>query len=404
MRAPRFVRPLSVAAWLTVSAALASAQTSPILPETHVIRGGPVSLYPTIAVRDAGSDSNVYNDQNGQKGDFTYSVVPRLFVVIPVANTRFIGTGFGNLVYFQTYKDQQSISGVFEGRYEVVSPGFRPFATAGFADRRERRGHEIDARVRQRQTFMSVGSDMDVTANTYLVGWVRREITTWERDATYEGAFLSEQLDYTSDTFAGGMRIRVTPFTTAGVTVEVERDRFDRALVRDADKVLIGPSLDFHEGGAIIGHLNAGYQRFTPLSPLVAEYSGLAATSRLRFVFRDLLEVKFDADRDVDYSYDPLQPYYLESGGVVTVTQRVFGPVEVIAIGERRHLRHQQLGESSFDGRVETTRTMGGGFALQIRRQMRFELVFQRTTRTSSDPIGRDYERQRVFGSATYGL
>ena len=405
MRVPRVARSLSVTASLIVmSAPLASAQTSPILPETHVIRGGPMSFYPTFAVRDAGTDSNVYNDQNGQKGDFTYSVVPRLFVVVPIANTRFVGTGFGNFVYFQTYKDQQSISGVFEGRYEVVSPGFRPFATAGFADRRERRGHEIDARVRQRQTFMSIGSDMDVTSNTALVGWVRREITTWDRDATYEGAWLSEQLDYTAHTFAGGMRVRVTPFTTAGFTVEVERDRFDRAPLRDANKLLVGPSLDFNEGGAIIGHVNAGYQQFKPLSPLVADYGGLAATSRLRFVFRDLLEVKFDADRDVDYSYDPLQPYYLESGGVVTLTQRVFGPVEVIAIGERRHLRHQRLGASSFDGRVETTRTVGGGFALQIQKRMRFELVYQRTTRTSSDPIGRDYERQRVFGSAIYGL
>jgi len=139
MRVPRFVRPLSVAAWLTVmSATLASAQNSPILPSTKVVLAGPISFYPTIALRDAGTDSNVYIESENPRQDFTYSVVPRLYVVAPIGNTRFIGTGFGDIVYYQTYKDQQSISGSFQGRYEVVSPGLRPFAVIGFADRRER--------------------------------------------------------------------------------------------------------------------------------------------------------------------------------------------------------------------------------------------------------------------------
>ena len=141
MRVRRPWRYALVAALLTLwSVSSTFAQTSPILPETHIVQAGPVSFYPTIALRDAGTDSNVYNDATGPKGDFTYSIVPRLYVVAPIGNTRFVGTGFGDLTYFQTYTDQQSISASFEVRYEVTSPGFRPFATAGFGDRRERRG------------------------------------------------------------------------------------------------------------------------------------------------------------------------------------------------------------------------------------------------------------------------
>ena len=245
MRVRRLAWSACVAALLALSASPTSAQSSLILPSTRVLQAGPLSFYPTLALRDAGTDSNVYSDSAGIKGDFTYTVVPRLYVVLPMGDTRFVATGFGNFVYYQTYKDQQSISGTFQGRYEVMGPGFRPYAIAGFADRRERRGYEIDARVRQRQTMMSVGAEMDVTAKAALLGWAGHVETAWDRNAQYFGAYLSDQLDYTSNTFTGGARFRASPLTTVSLTTEYKRDLFDRRTIRDADAHLLGPSLDF---------------------------------------------------------------------------------------------------------------------------------------------------------------
>jgi len=393
-----------VAALLTLSPSATSAQSSLILPETHMFRMGSMSLYPTAAVRDVGFDSNVYNDSTGPKGDFTYTFAPRLYLVVPVGNSRFVGTGFGNLAYFQTYKDQQSLGGLFQARYEVMSPGFRPFAIAGFADRRERRGLEIDERVRQRQTTVTLGADMDLTTRTALTAWAGRVQTTWDRNAQYLGVSLSEQLDYSTDIFAGGAKFRATPLTTFGMIAEMHRDRFARSPVRDADRLLVGPSVDFDAGASVVGHVRVAYQSFNPIDPIVANYQGMALLADLRYTLRELTEVKFESSRDVDYSYDPIQPYYLESGGVLTVSQRVIGPLQVIAIGERHSLRHQRLVVTSFDGREEITHTVGGGFALQIRKQMRFELTYQNTKRTSNEPGWRQYERQRLFASVFYGL
>jgi len=405
MRVRSVAWPACMAALVMLSSARPTcAQSSFILPETHVFRSGPVSVYPTVALRDLGFDSNVYNDSTGPKGDFTYTFAPRLYVVTPIGNSRFVGTGFGNLVYFQTYKDQQSLGGLFQGRYEVMSPGFRPFATAGFADHRERRGLEIDERVRQRQTTATFGADMDLTTRTALTAWAGRVETDWDRKALYEGVSLSEQLDYTTDIFAAGAKFRATPLTTIGMTAEVHRDRFESSPVRDADRLLIGPSVDFDAGASIVGHVRVGYQRFDPIDPIVANYSGMAALADLRYTFRELLEVKFESRRDVDYSYDPIQPYYLESGAVLKVSQTVIGPLQAIVIGERHSLRHQRLVVTLFDGREEITHTVGGGFAVQIRKQMRFEIMYQSTHRASNEPGWREYERQRLFASVFYGL
>jgi len=378
-------------------------QGSPILPETRPILFGPVTLYPTIALREVGSDSNVFNDTTGPKGDFTYSVTPRLFVVAPVANTRFIGRALGNFTDFQTYKDQRSLGGLFDIRYEFVSPGFRPFASLGFADRRERRGVEIDARVRQRQTFASLGLDVDLTAITALTVWANRTTTGWDRNERYLGVGLADQLDYSATTLTGGVRFRVTPLTTLLAAAEVEQNRFDRSPVRDANSVRIGPRVDFESSAAITGHAQVEYRSFAPLSPDVASFRGMTAFADLRYLFRDRVEVKIEAARDLDYSFDPVQPYFLEVGGRFTVTQRVVGPFGLVAIGERWDVHHQQIGGMSFDGRHDITRAAGAGFAIQKSKQLRFELVYEKTSRTSSEPGWRDYERQRVFASAIYG-
>jgi putative beta-barrel porin BBP2 len=395
---------LAAAAFAAVLAnSSAWGQGSPILPETRPILFGPVTLYPTIALREVGSDSNVFNDTTGPKGDFTYSVTPRLFVVAPVANTRFIGRALGNFTDFQTYKDQRSLGGLFDIRYEFVSPGFRPFASLGFADRRERRGVEIDARVRQRQTFASLGLDVDLTAITALTVWANRTTTGWDRNERYLGVGLADQLDYSATTLTGGVRFRVTPLTTLLAAAEVEQNRFDRSPVRDANSVRIGPRVDFESSAAITGHAQVEYRSFAPLSPDVASFRGMTAFADLRYLFRDRVEVKIEAARDLDYSFDPVQPYFLEVGGRFTVTQRVVGPFGLVAIGERWDVHHQQIGGMSFDGRHDITRAAGAGFAIQKSKQLRFELVYEKTSRTSSEPGWRDYERQRVFASAIYG-
>src|SRR5688500_20178532 len=94
----------------------AAAQGSPILPSTRVITAGPMSLYPQIALRDAGTDSNVYVDSSNPRSDLTYSLIPRLYALMPIGNTRFVGTGRADLIYYETSEDQPALTALFERR------------------------------------------------------------------------------------------------------------------------------------------------------------------------------------------------------------------------------------------------------------------------------------------------
>jgi hypothetical protein len=395
---------LWVAMLALLSARQVAAQVSPILPSTRVIVAGPVSLYPQIALRDAGTDSNIYNESTAPKSDLTYAITPRLYAIVPIGNTRFVGTGVGDLVYYRTYSDQRSLTTSLDGRYEVTGPGFRPFASAGFVSRGDRNGFEIDARVRSTQSMLSVGADVDVTALTALTAWASRSRTVYGRDEEYLSASLADQLDHRTDVVAAGARFHATPLTTIVIAAEIRRHRFEGSPVRNADSLRVSPAVQFDSGGAITGDATAGYTAFTPLDSVVASYRGLTGSARLHYTLLTVTRFDVEANRDVSFSYDAIQPYYLESGGRLQVAQRILGQFEIIAIGERRELRNQRIGGMSFDGRREVTTSVGGGVGFQIQKQVRFTLTYERTARTSSEPVGREYQRRRMLGSVNYGL
>ena len=162
--------------------------------------------------------------------------------------------------------------------------------------------------------------------------------------------------------------------------------------------------MEFANGATISGHAQAGYRIFKPLSAALDEYRGVVASATLGYTFVDYTRVSADLGRDVKYSYDPLQPYYLESGLRFKVIQRIVGPFEVIGIGERWRLTHQQVGGTSFNGRREDTTTVGAGVGLRMSREMEMTFTAERTRRTSTDPLVRNYERRRVLASVSYGL
>jgi hypothetical protein len=398
--------------WLIAATAIAAVlmadqsfgQVNRILPETRAVQLGPASVYPTIVLRDVGTDSNVYSESTAPRSDLTYSLIPKLYAVVPVGNTRFVATGVGELVYFRTYEDQRSLTTQFDGRYEVTSPGFRPFVSAGLVSRGGREGYEIDARPRQTQKNVMAGADIDVTSLTAITAWASRSKTTFDEDEEYWSVSLADELNRSRNAVAAGARFRLTPLTTLLVAAELQQDRFDRVPLRDADSLRVGPSLAIDTGGTMSGDVSAGYRVFTPRDSSLGGYRGFVASGRLHYTLRSVTRFDVEVERDVDFSFDPNQPYYLESGGRLVVTQRVMGPLDVIGIADRRDLRNQRVGTASFDGRHEVTSSLGGGVGFQIHTQMRLALTYERTERTSSEPVGRNFERTRVLGSFNYGL
>ena len=96
-------------------------------------------------------------------------------------------------------------------------------------------------------------------------------------------------------------------------------------------------------------------------------------------------------------------PTSSSTSGRLTLSQRIGGPYDVIALAGQDRLRYQGVEGLPVEGRVDRTGIIGGGVGFRISPSLRLAVIYDRTERVSNTRDLRAYERRRVFASATFG-
>jgi hypothetical protein len=381
-----------------------AAQTSQLPPPGEVaLLVGPVTLNPSIVLRDVGVDSNVRNEADEPKDDFTLTAQPRLRAAVPFGPTLLTASASVGFVYYASYKEEQSINRLFEGRFEGAPSRLRPFLAASLSHTRERAAYEIDARVLRREAKLSGGAELKFTGITSLVASFSRTTHNYGDDEVFLGTALANQLDRRTEVAGADVRYALTPLTTVSMNIEVQRDRFDSSAVRDADSVRLMPAIEFSQDAVIVGRIAMGFRQFTPRASALAGFSGLVGSANVSYTLLNATTFGVEATRDVMYSFEPATPYYLATSGRLTLSQRIAGPWELIALAGRDRLQYQGLAGLPAVGRIDRTVNIGGGVGFRISPSLRLAIIYDHTERVSNTRVRRAYERRRLFASATLG-
>lgn len=239
--------------------------------------------------------------------------------------------------------------------------------------------------------------------------WTTRHLPQSARSPLiYRGKLFKQtepllSLDGAADSVAVALRRALTPLTTFEVEVEVQRDRFDFETIRDADSIRVAPSLSLSPDALISGEISVGFRPFVPRSDQVPPYQGLVASveAAYRLLERTVFIVQFD--RDVAYSFELDRPYYLSTGTSVEVTQRVFGPFELV-VNAAHHGLDYRLNEGSpgTGARTDTVRVAGGGLGYYIGETTRVGVNAEVVSRRSSVDPSSEFQRTKVFASLAY--
>ena len=170
-----------------------------------------------------------------------------------------------------------------------------------------------------------------------------------------------------------------------------EEDRFEFTPLRDTDSTLFSGGLKFDPAALLKGSATFGYRDFRPLSSSVPGYQGSIAAVNLSYVPLSTTLLSGTFMRDVQYSYDINQPYYLQTGWGASISQQVFGPVDVVGrIGAQR-LEYRDLADAPVEpNRVDHVRLYGGGVGYHLGSDLRIGFNVDQYRRT----IG--YRVQRV--------
>ena len=142
--------------------------------------------------------------------------------------------------------------------------------------------------------------------------------------------------------------MQLTPLTSVSLVVSEEWQRFDLSPDRDSDTFRITPMVSFSPGGLLNGSAAIGYRRFSGRSAELPDFSGLVAVVNVSatIVGRHRLDTSFS--RTSATPDEEVTPYYLSTGGTVTLTSQVSGPFDVRVTGTLQSLdySHSNAGQA----------------------------------------------------------
>ena len=400
-----FRRPLLAAVFIAAAALPATAQvTPPPDPDTPLIQAGPFGISPTLMVRDLGRDENVFNERDNPRGDFTFTLLPRAEVIFKPRALRVSYVASTEYVYYRTYASERSTNLSSAVRADLALGWFQPYVLATGTNTRQRLNPEIDVRARHREQVYGGGVGIKIGTRLTLGASARATRLRFD-EVAFRGENLAASFDSNLEAFEGSAGLQLTPFTLFSVVVAHEAQRFRVASERDSESLRITPTFAFSPEAVLNGSIALGYRKFSPRSSALPAYAGFVATATVGTTLWNRHRIEMVFARDIRYSYERDTPYYLATGGNLTVTTQLAGPFDLRLMGSRQSLAYRGVRGASTPERPgdDAVSSYGGGIGYRLREQLRLGLNTEWSGRDSQLSQDREYRNRRIFASVTWG-
>lgn len=371
----------------------AFAQGQPVAPargadprETASFRVGFLYLTPSLFLDRVGYDSNVLNQADDRKADFTMRVTPRSMVWIPFARRALLTADLGvGMLYYKNTTSQRSVSPRINAVGEVYARRLTLSAEAGTVRDVRQPNIEIETRATQVNDTLGIGARVDLQRglSVGLAGY--RWTNRYDADAVLRGIKLGEQLDRVEQGIRVTVREQLTSFTAVGVIFETRSDRFDRAVDRNADGYRLAGTIDLAPKALIAGTAEVGYRHAKSLDPTVPSFDGLVAKVAISNRLAGVWETRLTWDRDMQYSLTEARPYFLMTDLFIRVGRRLAGQFDAsLGSGRTRSTYQDRLGVSPASRDRERVTTYNLDIGYRLTRDSRLAFGVTRNTRTSS--------------------
>ena len=364
-----------------------------------------MTIGPRIAISGVGIDTNVFNTVEDPKSDFTATISPQAELLLRLGHARVRAKAQVDYDYFRTFSSQGGLSTNDDVTIELPLNRIVPYATESFVNSMQRPGFEIDARARRVENRTAVGANLRLTGRAFMTFEASRGHSRFDGDTFFNGINLRNALSRDEDALSISLHKSLTPLTSLVLTGEARSDRFLYEPRRDADTVKVTGGLELSQFALIKGRAHAGYRKYDALGLGIPGFTGLVFSGKLGYTLLGRTQFAVELDRDVQFSYDPRSPYYLQTSIQVIVTEHVVGRWDVQARAQRQNLAYR-VASGVVDvppDRVDYVDMYGGGTGYRLTRGARFGINADYYRRRS--PIDhRQFSGLRAGTSLTYGF
>ncbi len=375
--------------------------------ERSPLEFGPVSIYPSLQLLDAGRDDNVFNDNGSPRSDYTFTLASRALIVTRIAENELMFQTGNDYVWFKKYGSERANNQKHALRFNLVKSRFKPFIGGVYMRTQSRPNAEIDLRAHRLERQALAGSNFDLTGRTAMTVSAMIDDSTYDDHQTFRGVTLDSELNRRGTQYIAGARYAVTPLTTVLVTGNYREDTFPQSHLRDATRFSVTPAAEFAPDAAIHGRFAAGYEVFRPKDRTFAERRGLVMDGSLNWSTPSLTTFDVQVGRNVGYSYRESEPYYVSTGIRMIVSQRIMWTAELVANASRELLSYRWrdgvLLPPDVSPRSDTSDTYGAGIGIPLKRGFKLVLGVEQQRRLSREHPETDYNRRRLISTMTVG-
>jgi hypothetical protein len=374
---------------------------------------GPLYVTPSVALKELGIDSNVFNTAGEQKSDFTITVAPTANVWVPVARRAlFRATAAADLVWYAQYETERSVDPQLTGRGEVYFNRLTLFAENAYLNTRQRANFEIDLRSRHLENNLLAGGELQLTPKFSVEIAGRRYDTRYDADSELDGTSLQRTLNRKTTGVQARVRHRLTPLTTVGVRYDNLRDTFEFSPARDSKSFRVMPGVEFKPRALISGTAYVGYRKFTPSeTEVLPDFSGLVAELGLSYTMLGSTTFGVSYRRDLTYSYEEAQPFFVGNSLGASVRRALGRRFDLLLSADRHKYAYRDLLVTlpvltplPPQERIDITWNYAGSVGYRIGREGRIGLGLSYWKRESTTRRFRDYDNLRIGTTATYGF
>ena len=390
---------------LLVAVCLSTALAMPVAAQTDNRRTGgpradapmqfgPFYITPVLELSEFGVDTNVFNSRGEQQSDFTFTGGPMIDIALPLRRFVFTTETVTDFVYYHEFENQRGLNFETTLRAEVQLPKLSLFVADMFIHTRQRPNFEIDVRARRRHNEARAGVTIAVSRKLELEIAAQQSIREFEADDVI-GESLARRLNRDAIGASGSFRYAPTPLTTITITGETLEESFPLSPARNNRSWSFVPGVEFHPRALISGGAEVGFRRMRGQKETLPDFDGLVATVDLSYELLGSTTLEFTADRNVEFSLELTEPYYVATGYGVSFSHQLTAAFGLSVGTERITYDYQQFGSGGGGdlpvGRVNTT-----GYSATLSRQLTrtteigFDVSYH-SRRSPSRPF-RDYD------------
>ena len=424
-RANFTIRPAALLIALAIPAA-ASAQSSQPSPiddarESGRVHVGPFYATPTIQLKEFGIDSNVFNVDGDQKqSDFTFTLAPKMNVSLPVAKRALLeAITAADLVWYAQYDAERSVDPQIQLRGQLFLHRITLFGGRDYVNTRQRPNQEIDIRARHIEENVHAGIDVALTPEVSVSIAGRQLRTRYDKTAEYDNTSLQRTLNRDTDVLEVRTRYRLTPLSSLAVRYDLLRDRFALWPGRDSNSYRVMPGVEFKPRALVSGSAYVGYRAFTPADPtLLPDFKGLVAQLGLSYTLLGATTFGVSYNRDLTYSYDELQPFFVDDSAGVSVRRAIGRRFDALVSADRHAYQYKDLLKPVLQGtapaavpsplpapqRTDVTWTYAGSIGYRVGREGRIAFGASYWNRESTTRPFRNYNNLRFGSTMTFGF